>query len=377
MPLILFAAMAMVAQWKLCAWGVAWKGLPGGEVVRRALRVWKVVGVVFLSAPFGWLHPTLDGYLTQLPAAVWWMGMSLTWALCIVGLFPIVWVYRRLPPFDPKRRRFLGVGGAALVTAPFVMAGYGLLVERSMFRLREVDIGIAGLPADLEGLRLVQLSDIHLSPFLSEPELERVVDIANETRPHLALVTGDLITMRDELLTACLQRLKRLRTDAGVFGCMGNHELRAACQDRAKREGAALGLDFLRGEARQLHFGAATLNIAGVDYQPTSRPYLTGAGALRRKDSLNVLLSHNPDVFDVARNQGWDLTVSGHTHGGQVNVEILERHVNVARFFTPYVYGLYQQGASSIYVTRGIGTVGIPARIGAPPEIALLRLCAT
>ena len=89
---------------------------------------------------------------------------------------------------------------------------------------------------------------------------------------------------------------------------------------------------------------------------------------------LNVLLQHNPDVFPTAARQGWDLTLAGHTHGGQVNFEILNQDLNVARFYTPYVRGLYRSGRSAIYVTRGIGTIGMPARIGAPPEITLLRL---
>ena len=90
--------------------------------------------------------------------------------------------------------------------------------------------------------------------------------------------------------------------------------------------------------------------------------------------ALNVLLSHNPDVFPVAAQQGYNLVLAGHTHGGQVNIEILDAGINPARFFTPYVYGLYRQGNAASYVTRGIGTIGIPARIGAPPEISLLRL---
>jgi predicted MPP superfamily phosphohydrolase len=92
---------------------------------------------------------------------------------------------------------------------------------------------------------------------------------------------------------------------------------------------------------------------------------------------INVLLSHNPDVFPVAAAQGYDLTISGHTHGGQVDVEILHQHLNVARYFTNYTSGLYQEGMSSVYVSTGIGTIGAPVRLGAPPEVSLIRLCAT
>ena len=87
-----------------------------------------------------------------------------------------------------------------------------------------------------------------------------------------------------------------------------------------------------------------------------------------------MLLSHNPDVFPVAAEQGYHLTLAGHTHGGQVTVEILDQAINPARFFTPYVRGHYQLGEAAAYVTRGIGTIGIPARIGEPPEITLIRL---
>ena len=91
--------------------------------------------------------------------------------------------------------------------------------------------------------------------------------------------------------------------------------------------------------------------------------------------ALNVMLSHNPDVFPVATEKGYSLTIGGHTHGGQVRVEILGTDWNVARFYTPYVDGLYRQGNSAIFVSRGIGTIGVPARLGAPPEVALIRLC--
>ena len=118
------------------------------------------------------------------------------------------------------------------------------------------------------------------------------------------------------------------------------------------------------------------LNLAGVDYQPLDRKrdYLKGAERLVVPGAVNVLLSHNPDVLPVAARQGYHLMLAGHTHGGQITIEILDQSVNPARFFTPYVYGPYRAGGTAAYVTRGIGTIGIPTRIGAPPEIALLRL---
>ena len=277
---------------------------------------------------------------------------------------------------NPARRRLLQTGGAGLMAAPFAALGYGMFIERLDFRVREVEVPLAGLAADLDGLRILQLSDIHLSAFLSEADLARVVDAARELQPHLAVVTGDLISSRGDPLDACIRQLARLKTDAGVFGCLGNHERYARAEDYATAAAARVGIDFLRQRSRGLRFGGATLNLAGVDYQRLSgrESYLKGAERLLAPGAANVLLSHNPDVFPVAARQGYHLMMAGHTHGGQVTVEILDQSVSAARFFTPYVYGLYGGPRASAYVTRGIGTIGIPARIGAPPEIAVLRL---
>jgi predicted MPP superfamily phosphohydrolase len=201
--------------------------------------------------------------------------------------------------------------------------------------------------------------------------------MANETRAHIALMTGDLISRYGDPLDACIRQIARLRADAGVFGCMGNHEVYAGVEDYTATESARRGVRFLRQEAVPLHFGNATLNLAGVDYQRLGGLYLVGTERLMAPGSLNVLLSHNPDVFPVAAEQGWDLTIGGHTHGGQISLEILHHNISPARYFTPYVRGLYRIGGAAGYVSTGIGTVGLPVRLGAPPEVSLIRLCAT
>jgi len=277
---------------------------------------------------------------------------------------------------DAGRRRLTQTAGTALMAAPFAAAGYGMFIERLDLRVREVDVPLPGLPQDLAGLRILQLSDIHLSAFLSRAELERIVDAALELRSHLTVITGDLISGTGDPLDACIRQLARLKADAGVFGCMGNHERYARAEDHTRIAAGRVGIEFLRGEARQLRFGNSPLNLAGVDYQwlNGNREYLRGAERLVAPGAVNVLLSHNPDVFPTAVRQGYNFVIAGHTHGGQVTVEILDQSINAARFFTPYVYGLYRQGGAAAYVTRGIGTIGIPARLGAPPEITLLRL---
>ena len=134
-------------------------------------------------------------------------------------------------------------------------------------------------------------------------------------------------------------------------------------------------MTFLRHQAVKLQFGSQSINLVGVDYQRRNARYLQNVQPLVDLTSFNLLLSHNPDVFPVAAAQGFDLTLSGHTHGGQINFEILGNNVNITDFFTPYTKGLYSQPTSSVYVTSGLGTIGMPVRLGAPPEITLIRLC--
>jgi len=308
----------------------------------------------------------------------WVRGTGQMYALCMIGILAIWMLLPRLEQrFAPERRQFLLAARSGIVAAPAVITGYGVLSGRTQFHVKEVDLSFPGLDKDLQGLRILQLSDIHMSPFLTEADLARVIDMANETKPHLAVLTGDLITGPHDPLEACIAQLARLRADHGVVGCHGNHEIFAKVEDKAQALAQRRGIRILRQEATPLRFGNAKMNVVGVDYQNFRNPYLPGMERLVEPGVMNVLLSHNPDVFPVAAAQGYDLTLAGHTHGGQVTFEILHQYANIARIFTPYVYGEYRKENRAIYVTRGIGTVGIPARVGAPPEITLIRLCAS
>lgn len=344
---------------------------------RRLLVVSAVAALCGLAVNF----PFLGMLLPPGDLFTWVRGVAILWAILICGTTGAIWVSRRMekpePPTDIARRGVLQVAQAAVVAAPALALGYGTFYERRKLTPLEVNLRIPGLPRDLDGVRIAQLSDIHMSSFLSAKDLAAAVEMANGFRPHISVVTGDLITRIGDPLDDCLAELKRLKASDGVWGCLGNHEIYAECEGYVAEQAAKFGLRFLRGEAETLHFGDAQLRLAGVDYQRMHGRYLVGAKALQTPGAFQVLLSHNPDVFGVAAEQGWDLTLAGHTHGGQVTVEYLNQHLNFARFFTPYVYGHYEKEKSHLYVTRGIGTVGVPVRIGAVPEVALVRLCAT
>jgi predicted MPP superfamily phosphohydrolase len=312
---------------------------------------------------------------------------------------------------DPGRRYFFRAATAAAGAAPFIGAMYGFAAERLNYQVRRIEIPLPNLPAALDGLKIVQISDIHLSSYMSTKQVRRAVDMANELGADLAVVTGDLITGSGDSIADCVEEVRRLHAPLGTWGCNGNHEIYARAEDEAGYLYAQAGMKLLRQENAQITFKGASFNLIGVDYQRerTSRGQrqqtLAGVEPLVRRDMPNILLSHNPNTFNRAAELGIELSLAGHTHGGQIQVEILDHRLSPARFITDYIAGLYQrplfasapnQRADSnasvtrafspalfnstsvpmahIYVNRGLGTVGAPVRLGVPPEISLIVL---
>lgn len=343
-----------------------------------------VLSVIWAFTAFGlWLNMAPVETTRSVPSALhaFTSATEILWGFASTATIFIYLAGRalmgRLPgSYSPSRRQAVKAAVGIAMAAPAAATAFGALVERTRFHVKEVDLPVPNLPPDFEGLRIAQVSDLHVSPYLSVRDAARAVDMANELKPHLTLVTGDLISETGDPLDATIAELARLRADLGVLGCLGNHEVYAECEDYATEQARRVGIEFLRAEARQLRRGNAAINIAGVDFQSFRRreTYLREAGHLAVPGMANILMSHNPDVFPVAVQKGFDSVISGHTHGGQVTVEILNQTLNVVRFFTPYVAGLYRLQGKSCYVTAGIGTIGMPVRLGAPPEITLLRL---
>lgn len=331
-----------------------------------AMSVWMAAVVPVLTLhSFAWLPADF---------IAWALALSLFWVVAVLALD--VWLAWAQPAeFSASRRRMLAAAVPA-VAAPVGGAGFGIALARYGFSVVEQDIVIPGLPRDLDGLRILQLTDIHYGPFFGPAELERAVAMANETRAHIAVLTGDLITRVGDDLEGCLRRLARLRVEAGIYGSHGNHEKYAYLMETADRLGARYGITFLRRQSALLRFGQARLNLTGVDYFGNGtffRSFLTG---MTDPAAVNVLLQHNPAHFPHAADAGFDLMLAGHTHGGQVNLPVLSENITLVRAFTEFVRGHYRLGRSQLYVSCGLGTVGIPVRLGAPPEVTLVRLCA-
>jgi predicted MPP superfamily phosphohydrolase len=312
---------------------------------------------------------------------------------------------------DPSRRYFFRTATALAGAGPFLTAVYGFAAERLDYQVRKVEIPIPNLHAGLEGMKIVQISDIHLSSYMPRMQVRRAVNMANELGADLALATGDFITGASDPIADCIDEVRGLRAPLGVWGCNGNHEIYAHAEATAQILFAQAGMKLLRQESAQLTFNGASFNLIGVDYQRERTPggrrmqMLPNVEPLVRRDMPNILMSHNPNSFNRAAEMGVELTLAGHTHGGQIQVEILDHRLSPARFITDYVAGLYQRpmfapapndrassagsafemshaslfpnrssALASIYVNRGLGTVGAPVRLGVPPEITLLTL---
>jgi predicted MPP superfamily phosphohydrolase len=352
-----------------------------------ALAAWALGGILCaLWVAFLFASTTRFGRLAWMMRGIplfvrtWVTAAGNLWGMTAVASFAMYLLYRYLvsrsaPVHSPQRRALLHAAGTAAVTAPFAVAAFGAIIERIDFHVKEVDLPIPNLHPDLVGFRIGQLSDLHVSPWLSVRHAGHAVDMLNELKPHLTVVTGDVITQPGDPLDGAIRELGRLRADTGVLGCLGNHERFVRCQDYETSEAAKYGIGILRHESRLVRWGNGTLNVSGVDYQSRREgEYLVDAENLVVPGMANLLLSHNPDVFPVAVRKGFDAVMSGHTHGGQVTVEILNQTLNLARFATPYVAGLYRLQGRSCYVTAGLGTIALPVRIGAPPEITVVRL---
>ena len=278
----------------------------------------------------------------------------------------------------PRAERFLRAARTALLAGPVAAVGYGTFVARFRLSLREVNIPIPGLPKDLDGLRIVQLTDIHLSPFLSLRELERAVEMANETRAHVALVTGDLISTANDPLDDCLNALARLRADAGVFGCMGNHEIYADSEAYTQMQGRAAGHALSAPAVGGIEIRRRGPQFCGRRLSALPQTLPGGRGAAGCTGRVQRSYCRITRTFSPwRRGRDFHSPSPAILTEGRCALKSCGQDLNVARFFTPYVDGVYRSGGSSIFVSRGIGTIGLPARLGAPPEVALIRLCRT
>jgi hypothetical protein len=308
-----------------------------------------------------------------------WMGVVFLFSAFLAfadAVRAIVWIAQRLGgprgPTDPARRVLLsralaiGVGGTVVG-----LTGVGLRSALGSIRVKEVPVRLRGLPPELEGFRLVQISDMHIGPMLHRGWVEGVVERIGAIRADAVTITGDLVDGSVGELREHVAPLARLgEAPRGAFFVTGNHEYYSGVNEWL-RHLPTLGIRPLRNERVEL---APGLDLAGI-HDPTGRgtpghaPNLDRALEGRDPERPLVLLAHQPRQFAEAARKGVSLTLSGHTHGGQI-----WPFSWIVALVQPYLAGLHREGDAQLYVSRGTGFWGPPMRVFAPPEITLLRL---
>lgn len=311
-----------------------------------------------------------------------WMGLVFLLFVTLLGadlLRFLGWVGLRLArgstPPDPERRELIArlVAGAVIVGTGGAV-GVGAYLARSRLVTRRVEVWLPRLPRALDGLRVVQLTDLHLGPTLGRDFLEDVVARVNALKPDLIAITGDLVDGSVEQLRRAVEPLARLDAPQGVFFVTGNHEYYSGADEWIAHL-RRLGVRVLRNERVAIGRGGESFDLAGIDDHhggrmlPHHGPDLARATAGRDSSRELLLLAHQPlAIFDAAR-LGVGLQLSGHTHGGQI-----WPMGYLVRLQQPYIAGLIRHGGTQLYISEGTGFWGPPIRLGTRSEITEVTL---
>ena len=375
--------------------------LPDPTNPRRARLVRGALAAVFAVFNFPWIFVASR----VLFGSVWgtgtipYLGPWIAWQLMGWGLFGLVALYvigwvvygfvirmrRRDPTVRPSdsptvrltRRQFLARATYAYAGAGAALSAYGIW---SAYRLPDVTrrtLWFADLPAGLDGLRILHLSDVHAGIHMRRHQMEALVAQANALRPDLILQTGDKIDIDPAYVPDYVAAFRDLRAPLGVVTCLGNHDHYTGVHEVVNGVREA-GQVLVRDSTHIVERGGAALALVGIDdpedwrFDDPQEREIEVAAHHAPPGAFRILLAHRPGAFDGAAPRGIPLTLSGHIHGGQIYLPVIGW--SAGRLITKYVMGHFVQGNSQLYVSRGIGVVGVPIRIFVPPEVALLEL---
>jgi len=276
-----------------------------------------------------------------------------------------------------------GPGGwATWIGRSWAHVNYAMRVEPTWVEVNRVLVPVADLPTAFDGLRIVQLSDIHCGRFVSNIYLAEVIELARAQEADLIVLTGDYIHKGFEHIDAMAAELGKLKAPLGVFAVLGNHDFSVRNALGVRRYPhlyraiadalSAQGIRVLQNESYRLMRGDAHIYLSGVDDLWSRVCDLDRALDGLMPDVPRVLLAHNPRTIEQLDGQRCDLMLSGHTHGGQIDLPGLGRIV-LGKRVKRFAAGVYQCRDTFLYVNKGIG-VGFPVRYRVRPEVAVLTL---
>jgi uncharacterized protein len=280
-----------------------------------------------------------------------------------------------------QRRDFLKMMAAGVAVPVALPSLYGMYVGSSQMKVDDVAPEFQDLPAGLDGFTIIQISDLHVGPFMDTATLQATVRRINAMAPDLVVITGDIINWGSSCIDEAAEGISGLQAEQGVYAVLGNHDFycntESLCGKLEKK-----GVQMLRNSWREIRpEGGGLLQLVGID-DPQGQlrrdmhlPNLKKALQQAPGTGFRILLSHRPTVFDAAAAMGVRLTLAGHTHGGQIILPAGNVHNwSLARLFYERDYGLYDKNGSYLYINRGLGVVGPPMRINCPREITRIVL---
>jgi len=281
------------------------------------------------------------------------------------------------PPPSLSRRRFLARATYAYAATGLAFTGYGIESARRIPGVTRRVLTFPDLPPAFSGLTILHISDVHAGQFMERDQMQEIVARANAQRADLVLQTGDMIDFSPSYIPEYVRAFRDLTAPLGVVTCLGNHDLYTGPAKVIQGVRDA-GQIVVRGDAHVIERDGATLALAGID-DPNNwvfdDPQTLAVDRVLRgvpAGAFTILLAHRPGAFDTARQRGVPLTLSGHIHGGQIAIPLVG--VSAGQLITKYVAGHFVSGRSQLYVSRGIGVVGVPIRVFVPPELALFEL---
>jgi len=281
---------------------------------------------------------------------------------------------------DKGRRKLVESSAWTVASLPFIIVSKGLFSTTHDFTVRNADIQLPSLPKSLDGLRIVQLSDLHLGSFYDYSSFQEVRRITNSLNPDIIVITGDFVNNKPSELKGNYKDLASLKADIGIFSCLGNHDhyMNDYDHNTLVKTINNSGANLLINRNERLIINNMPLNLVGIDNLGMRQNFGDLRKAFENVDpnEISILLCHDPTNWDrnIRNKYPADLTLSGHTHGGQVAWEFNGFEFKPAKFVYKQSEGLYKNGENQLYVNRGIGTVGPPLRIGVKPEITNIVL---
>lgn len=371
----------------------------------KLIKTSKIISVIMLLLTFIIFTGRLTGIISN-SVSIILFGIVSFWYLPKIAITPFLLIfdsYKQLKNFllyiknkihkpktenitlvntnhQPGRRKFAQNVALGFAGLPFIMAFKGLVFTAYDLKVFRIKVPLVKLPLALDGLKIVQISDLHFGCFYSMDTIKKMRVIINNLQPDLIFITGDFVNFNPNELDDGLVEINKLRAKYGIFGCLGNHDHYMNNADHQ------ILLDKLNASNMKLMIDSNTvldiegekINLASTDYIGRRQQFGKIEKALENLSPVNptILMLHDPITWEesVVNKTFVDLTLSGHTHGGQIAFELFGASFSFAQFIYKQYAGLYSKNDQFLYVNRGIGTSGPPMRITMNPEITLLTL---